>query len=182
MARTPLALMRKATFSLPAILTRGFDPNGAQVTIWRVGKWNSQQSVWEPLGEGVVNTGSNPVTSLAVEANNDVIVGGYFTGVYNAGRVAVTVNSVARWNGTSWSALGQGLTSAAGTGVVSDTAIDNTGRIYVAGVITTATNGNGTSVDGPLLYWEGGEWHSINTGAPVHAVGGLTVDGTGRLY
>jgi hypothetical protein len=128
--------------------------------------------VWEPLGEGVVDSGLNPVTSLAVEANNDVIVGGYSTGVYNTGRVAVTVNSIARWNGTSWSALGQGLTGPAGTGVVSDIAIDNTGRIYVTGVMTTATNGNGMRVNGPLVYWEGGQWHSINVGAPLQAVGG----------
>ncbi|MCI0691989.1 T9SS type A sorting domain-containing protein [candidate division KSB1 bacterium] len=177
-----LAIDNNSNVYVGGNLTRGFNPDGAQVTIWRIGKWNTQQSVWEPLGEGVVNTGSNPVTALAIAANNDVIVGGYFTGVYNPGRVAVTVNSIARWNGASWSALGQGLTGPAGAGVVSDIAIDNTGRIYVTGGITTATNDNGASVNGPLVYWDGGQWHSINIGAPAQAIGGLAVDGAGKVY
>jgi hypothetical protein len=163
-------------------LTRGFNPGGTQVTIWRIGKWNVQLSVWEPLGEGVVNTGSNPVTALAVDANNNVIAGGDFTGVYNTGRVVVTVNSIARWNGASWSALGQGLTGITGSAVVSGIAIDNTGRIHVAGAIAMATNSNGTSVGGPLVYWEGGQWRSINLGVPVQIIKGLAVDGAGRVY
>ncbi len=56
-------------------LTRGFNPNGSQVTIWRIGKWNAAQAVWESVGEGIVNTGNNPVTALALAANGEVIVG-----------------------------------------------------------------------------------------------------------
>ncbi|MEK7727485.1 MAG: hypothetical protein AAB354_03680, partial [candidate division KSB1 bacterium] len=62
--------------------TRGFNPNNAQVDLWRIGKWNATQSVWQPLGEGVVNTGSNAVTALAVDASNNVYAGGDFTAVY----------------------------------------------------------------------------------------------------
>ncbi|MGH7450559.1 MAG: hypothetical protein ACRENG_04400 [bacterium] len=87
-------------------LTRGFNPDGATVFIWRIGKWNAQQSVWEPLGEGVFGPGSNNVTALAVDANGDVFVGRDFDGVYNPGRIAVNANAMARWNGTSWSPLG----------------------------------------------------------------------------
>ncbi len=164
-------------------LTRGFNPNGSEAAIWRIGKWNVSQSIWEPLGEGVVNTGSNAVTALAVDANGNVFAGGDFTGVYNAGRVVVNANYIARWNGTSWSALGQGLTDGPSNGErVAGIAIDNSNRVYVAGDIGTAVNGNGTSVSGPLVYWEAGQWRSIAMMVPPFLVNDLAVDGAGKVY
>ncbi|MCG3119126.1 MAG: hypothetical protein ALAOOOJD_01457 [bacterium] len=164
-------------------LTRGFNPNGAQVTIWRVGKWNVAQAVWEPLGEGLINTGSNPVTALAVAANNDVIVGGEFLGVYNPGRVQVLTPNIARWNGASWSALGLGLTpNTSGGERVAGIVIDNANRIYVAGAIATADNANGASVDGPLVYWDGTQWHRIATSPTSPRVDDLALDGAGKIY
>lgn len=164
-------------------LTRGFNPNGTEATIWRIGKWNASQSIWEPLGEGVVNTGSNAVTALAVDANNHVYAGGDFTGVYNPGRVQVNVNHIARWNGASWSALGQGLTDGPNNGErVAGIAIDNSNRVYVAGDIGTAVNANGSSVAGPLVYWEGGQWRSLAPMVPPFLVNDLAVDGAGKVY
>jgi hypothetical protein len=164
-------------------LTRGFNPDGSQVSIWRIGKWNTSQSVWEPLGEGVVNTGSNAVTALAVDANNNVYVGGDFTGVYNPGRVQVNVNYIARWNGASWFGLGQGLTDGPNNGErVAGIAVDNSNRVYVAGDIDVAINGNGTRVDGPLVYWEGGQWHRIVTMVSPFSINNLAVDGAGKVY
>lgn len=164
-------------------LTRGFNPNGAQVTIWRVGKWNATQSQWEPLGEGFINTGSNPVTALAVAANNDVIVGGEFLGVYNPGRVQVLTPNIARWNGASWSALGLGLTpNTSGGERVAGIVIDNANRIYVAGAIATADNANGPSVDGPLVYWDGTQWHRIATSVAPFRLDDLALDGAGKIY
>ncbi len=164
-------------------LTQGYNPDGTPVFIWRIGKWNVSQSVWEPLGEGVVNTGSNPVTALAVDANNNVYAGGDFTGVYNPGRVQVYVDFIARWDGASWSALGQGLTpNTQGGERVAAIVIDNANRVYVAGAIATAVNANGASVNGPLVYWEGGQWRSIATMVPPFLINDLAVDGFGKLY
>jgi len=164
-------------------LTLGFNPNGTLVNIWRVGKWNASQSVWEPLGEGVVNTGSNAVTALAIDANGNVFVGGDFTGVYNPGRVQVNANYIARWNGASWSPLGQGLTASTGAGErVADIAIDNTNRVYVAGAIATAVNSNGASVAGPLVYWDGSQWRRLATMVPPFLINGLAIDGAGKVY
>jgi hypothetical protein len=44
--------------------------------------------------------------ALAVLPSGDLIAGGYFT---TAG--GVSANRIARWNGTSWSALGTGMNS-----------------------------------------------------------------------
>jgi|GEM_PF-2401499 len=164
-------------------LTRGFNPNGAQVTIWRIGKWNVAQSIWEPLGEGVVNTGSNSVTALAVDANNNVYAGGDFTGVYNPGRAPVNVNYIARWNGANWSALGQGLTDGPRNGErVAGIAIDNSNRVYVAGDIGAAVNANGASINGPLVYWDAGQWRSLAPFVSPFLINDVAIDGTGKIY
>ena len=47
---------------------------------------------------------NNTVRALAVLPNGDLIAGGDFT---TAG--GTTVNSIARWNGAAWSALGAGM-------------------------------------------------------------------------
>jgi hypothetical protein len=164
-------------------LTRGFNPNGAQISIWRIGKWNVAQSIWEPLGEGVVNTGSNAVTALAVDSNNNVYAGGDFTGVYNPGRVQINVNYIARWNGASWSALGQGLTDGPRNGErVAGIVVDNSNRVYVAGDIGTAVNANGTSVNGPLVYWDAGQWRSLAPFVSPFLITDLAIDGAGKIY
>lgn len=164
-------------------LTRGFNPDGAQVSLWRVGKWRATQAQWEPLGEGIVNTGSNPVTALAIAANNEVIVGGDFTSVYNPGGVRVNVNYLARWNGASWSALGQGLTpNTRGGERVAGIVIDNANRIYVAGAIAAAVNANGTSVNGPVVYWDGAQWRRIATSVTPFVINALALDGAGKIY
>ena len=63
-------------------------------------------STWSPLGSGVSGGISSlgEVTSLAVLPNGDLVAGGTFT---QAGGAAA--NRLARWDGTSWSALGSGV-------------------------------------------------------------------------
>lgn len=60
---------------------------------------------WAPLGAGVSRTnGTARVTSLATQANGELVVGGEFTHVGG-----LPANNVARWNGTSWSTFGSGV-------------------------------------------------------------------------
>ncbi|MEK7727486.1 MAG: hypothetical protein AAB354_03685, partial [candidate division KSB1 bacterium] len=99
------------------------------------------------------------------------------------GRARVNVDYIARWNGASWSALGQGLTlNTRGGERVAGIAIDNANRVYVAGAIATAINANGTSVNGPLVYWEAGQWRRIATMVTPSAISALAVDGAGKVY
>ncbi len=164
-------------------LTRGFNPDGATVFIWRVGKWNAAQSVWEPLGEGVFGPGSTNVMALAIDANGDVFAGGDFAGVYNPGRIAVNASAIARWNGTSWSALGQNLTgSSTLRPLVTQIVVDNTNRVYVGGAIGTAINADGSTVAGPVVYWDGARWLSISSGLALQSINDLAVDGVNKVY
>ncbi|MFO0836099.1 MAG: hypothetical protein U0638_14095 [Phycisphaerales bacterium] len=68
-----------------------------------IARWNG--SSWSPIGSGL-NDGINDsyVDALAVLSNGDLIAGGNFTMAGN-----VTVDNIARWNGTSWSPLGSGI-------------------------------------------------------------------------
>ena len=80
-------------------------------------KWNSAASVWEPLGASGTNTnGVNADVNVIAVGNGSVYVGGAFTLARNTGANTVSANSIARWNGTAWSALGTG-TGTTGNGV-----------------------------------------------------------------
>ncbi len=84
--------------------------------------WNG--AAWAPLGGGLAGLGSPPqVEALHVAANGDLLVAGVFD---IAGTAAV--EGVARWNGSTWSSLGSGLTSQ--------------GQLVSLRAVTTAANGD----------------------------------------
>jgi trimeric autotransporter adhesin len=67
-----------------------------------IAEWNG--SAWSPVGAGVLPVNSsNGVFALTVYGP-DLCVGGQFN---NAG--GASVNNIALWNGTSWSAVGSGV-------------------------------------------------------------------------
>jgi hypothetical protein len=71
-----------------------------------IAKWNG--SSWSALDSGMGGVFSPFVSALAV-SGSEVYAGGTFTRATNSGGVAVTVNNIAKWNGSSWSALGLGI-------------------------------------------------------------------------
>ena len=76
-----------------------------------IAKWNG--SNWSGLGAGVSGRGrSTSVSALAVLGGH-VYAGGFFS---TAGGSAAT--NIARWNGSSWSALGSGIVSKVGGGLL----------------------------------------------------------------
>ncbi len=101
----------------------------------RVAVWNG--SAWSALSSGL--TGNPFSTSVRVSAlawvNTNLYAAGSFTNANGA-----FVNGVARWNGTSWSALGSGLFSTLGSGQpgtgLALTSMNN--DLYVGGNFTSA--------------------------------------------
>jgi hypothetical protein len=89
------------------------------------------------------------VRALAV-AGSDVYVGGYFS---TAG--GLTANNVAKWNGSTWSALGSGL----GDRFVAALAVSGT-NLYAGGLFTTA----GGSPANHLAKWDGDSWSALDSG------------------
>lgn len=118
--------------------------NANNIAVWDGAKWSA-------LGSGLgACTGTNciPVEAIAVNGS-DVYVGGNFG---TAG--GSPANSIARWNGTSWSALGSGV-----TGEVKALAFLGS-DLYVGGVFRTA---GGVSANN-IARWNGSTWSAVGAG------------------
>lgn len=108
---------------------------------------------WKKLSTGVFG-GDNPsIIAMALSDNGDLYVGGNFknagfdtTYVLDSVGVIIDslttiapleVNHIARWNGTTWSNLGEGLSGGSNPSATT-IVIDNMGILYVIGNFSTA--------------------------------------------
>ena len=121
-----------------------------------IAKWNG--SSWTALGSGMAGgfLGGTHVNALAV-SGSDVYAGGAFS---TAGGSAA--NYIAKWNGSSWSALGSGI-----DGEVSALAVSGS-DVYAGGGFTTA----GGSTANYIAKWNGSSWSALGSGmgGPVYAL------------
>jgi hypothetical protein len=132
-------------------------------------KWDG--STWSALGGGIGGV-SHPdlVCSLAVSGTN-LYVGGDFT---NAG--SVWVNGIAKWDGTSWSAMASGIVGDYRC-VVTALAVSET-NLYAAGLYYTTTNGGVPT--NCVVKSDGSAW-SVLGGGFDKTVNALAASGT-NLY
>src|SRR5438445_2203855 len=91
------------------------------------------------------------VSALAV-SGSDLYAGGNFT---TAG--GSTANSIAKWNGGSWSALGSPVTGM--NNEVVALAVSGS-DLYAGGVFTTAGGSAANSID----RWNGRSWSALGSG------------------
>jgi hypothetical protein len=127
--------------------TRATNSGNVALTVNRVAKWDG--SSWKALGSGI----NSYVYALAL-AGSDLYAGGSFTRATNSGNVAVTVNNIAKWDGSNWTALGSGV-----NGTVSAlTALG--GEVYAGGSFTTAGGG----VANRIARWTGTSWTNLGSG------------------
>ena len=89
-------------------------------------------------------------------SGTNVYAGGDFT---TAG--GVTVDHIAKWNGTGWSALGTGTNSAVNALAVRGT------DVYAGGTFTTA--GGVTAND--IAKWDGTNWEALGSGVDKALLG-----------
>ncbi|MFZ2654451.1 MAG: hypothetical protein WAX69_06005, partial [Victivallales bacterium] len=151
-----------------------FDMAGGVVPAIRVAKCTtpSTSPTWSALGSGT----NDRIRSLVFYDASNLYAGGDF--IIAGG---VTVNRIAKWNGTTWSALGSGMSS----GLVNSMACDPaTGNLYAAGSFIKA---GGISVYG-IAKWTAATstWSALGSGIsypyssdPVVAV---KCDSLGNLY
>ena len=118
----------------------------------RIAKWDG--TTWRPVGGGTSNAGAgtHSVDALAVDTNGNVYAAGIFTA---AG--GVSASRIAKWDGTSWSALGSGLSGSVVNG--HNLALDASGNLYVEGLFATA---GGVSVQN-IAKWDGSTWSGLNS-------------------
>ncbi len=108
-----------------------------------------------------LGSGTNATVWSVLVFDGDLIVGGEFT---TAG--GVTVNRIAKWNGTNWSALGTGM-----NGSVRDLAVFNN-ELYAVGLFTSA----GGVTANRIAKWNGSTWSALglglnNSGYAIHVFG-----------
>jgi hypothetical protein len=112
---------------------------------------------------------------LAVAADNDgnLYVAGQFTTM-----METRAMGIARWNGRSWVALGDGISDGRGEpGRATALATDAKGNLYAAGELATAGGAPARNV----AKWDGQAWSALGEGAPF-PVRALAVARTGQVY
>ena len=124
--------------------------NAGPVAATNLAVWNG--STWSPIGNGVAGVGSpftgSPVTAMQFQGS-DLFVAGNFTTV----GANVSALNVARWNGSSWSALGSGLKTPPNNSPVSALAVLGP-DLYAIG---NFTNAGGVAASG-IARWNGSSW------------------------
>jgi len=157
----------------PGLYVGGWFTMAGGLAANRIAKWDGIS--WSALGSGVNGTG---VYALTVFDDGSVggpslIAGGDF-GI--AGGVSAL--RVARWNGSTWSALGSGVGGVPSPYVVALTVFDDGGgpALFAGGNFTTA----GGSAANRVAKWNGTSWGPLGSGTN-NLVRALTVfdDGSG---
>ncbi|MEY2410612.1 MAG: trimeric autotransporter adhesin, partial [Verrucomicrobiota bacterium] len=117
-----------------------------------IAKWNGGS--WSALGSGMGGGLYWPIVSALAVSGSDLYVGGRFT---RAGGSAA--KSIAKWDGSSWSALGSGMDGGPYYAGVYALAVSGS-DLYVGGNFTTA----GGSAAKSIAKWDGSGWSALGSG------------------
>lgn len=134
-------------------------------TMYYVTKWDG--STWTKLGSNFSGEPFNACLSLAVDHMGNVYAGGFFRKADD-----VTVNFIAKWDGSAWSALGNGLGF-----FCSSVAVDAAGNVYAGGSFREAAGAPGNRI----AKWDGSSWSPLGGGlngdcSTIH------IDALGNVY
>ncbi len=128
-------------------------------------RWNG--SAWSPFGIGLSGpAGVASGNALAVLPNGDLLVGGAFTSANG-----LSVNNIARWNGSAWSALGSGVNN-----TVHALTVRSNGYVVAGGDFSSA---GGASAN-RLAQWDGAAWSNLGSGMDI-SVYALAAPTSGEL-
>jgi hypothetical protein len=117
-----------------------------------------------PLGAGL--TGGTLIVNAVAVMGTDVFIGGTFTAVDG-----VVASRVAKWDGSTWSALGSGA-----NGSVNALAVLGS-ELFIGGTFSSV---GGVSLTSRLAKWDGTNWLAVGAGFNSTSVptGGLAVAGS----
>lgn len=158
-----------------------------------IAQWDSVTGDWSALGSnGAGNGALTSIVNTIALSGTDVYVGGSFTNVNNNGVVLPTADYIARWNGSSWSALGS---NGAGNGALPSGGFVNTlalygTNVYVGGNFTNVNNGGVVIPEADrIAQWNTltNTWSALGSdgagdGALNAQVTDIAVTGAGELY
>lgn len=141
----------------------------------RVVRWDG--SAWSNVGTGIPGTSSTDVRDLAVydDGTGPAL---YATGDFLTSSGAPG-NGIARWDGSSWSAVGTGLGGSSPEGFALEVYDDGTGpQLYVGGDFDDA---GGVPDTDNIARWDGTTWSAVGGGLMNTDIESLELyhDGTG---
>ena len=148
----------------------GWFTTAGGVAVQNIAKWNVSTLSWSSLGTGMTQVAGKLaiVQALAIDSAGNLYAGGGFT---TAGGVSALY--IAKWDGTTWSALGTGIKE----GGVPGLAFDGAGNLYAGGWFTTA----GSAPVSNIAKWDGTVWSAVGAGINNN-VYALAVDSAGNIY
>jgi hypothetical protein len=145
--------------------------NAGGISANNVAKWNPNTNTWSALGSGITFAGGPLAISVAIDSNNNVYVGGFFS---TAG--GISANNIAKWNPntSTWSPLGSGTNN-----IVTAIAIDSNDNVYVGGSFTSA----GGIAANYVAKWNQNisTWSALDSGVNNN-VRALAVDSNDNVY
>lgn len=159
-----------AVVSATNICVGGLFMVGEDLVLCHVARWNG--SVWLPIGD--LGVGS---VQTMVASGTTVYIGGTFgsVDVDGSGPIeAVEASNIARWNGSSWAALGAGVGDP-GASSVNAIAVSG-GTVYAGGAFSTA----GVVPANNIAVWNSSSWAALGGGVQSEVL--ALALGSGGLY
>lgn len=146
--------------------TCGEEPNTA------ISAWNGES--WTEIAQFKQKNSCCHINSLAFDSVGNMYAGGAFTALND-----IPVRNIARWDGKTWNALGDGIDGFN----VNALAIDKKGILYAGGNFDKA----GTEVCHNIARWDGTAWSGLGEGVTNNLsvfanVNALVIDSNGDLY
>ena len=159
--RPRLALLRRACFALllsgmvasaetplagrPLAQARG----GGGMIVNHVVIWDGAEERWHPLG-----LGTDDKVFATSTRGSDLFIGGWFKNLSNPDGSQLKESFIARWDGKTWTELGDGL-----NGIVYAIAATDT-DLYAGGAFTKA----GGQPANHVARWDGEKWQPLGAG------------------
>lgn len=156
---------------------------GNMVHATNIARWNGNS--WAALGDGsdANNNGLggifdvfftiNGVGAIAAAANGSIYVGGGFQEARTSGANKVAANNIARWDGSAWSALGDGslVDNNGVAGSVYALAVSGN-EVYVGGRFYAVKNSAASIVNASnVARWNGSSWSALGDGSSLERNG-----------
>lgn len=133
-----------------------------------VAKWDG--TTWIPLGNGLTRSSgfAQGFHMTTFDDGNGAAL--YVGGSFNRINGTDVVSNVAKWDGTTWSAMGDGL-----DGQVQELVVFNDGSgdaLYALG----SFNNSGTNPMPRIAKWNGAAWEAVGAGADGNIFGAIVYD------
>jgi trimeric autotransporter adhesin len=136
------------------LLVGGTFTNAGNQNIKGLAIWNGSQ--WQPMPVALEDPNELNVQALAAAPDGSFYAAGQIDGA--GGRLLF---GVAQWNDEGWQPLGQGVAQYSDNPAdIRSVAIDDEGRVYIAGLIQRA---GGLAVNN-VAMWDGERWNTMNGG------------------